>query len=64
MKYHDIVYSLNRLQITVSITEERHQKLYDNLVVKNDYEMVLNTTQIKELQISDVLSLLTKKNQY
>ena len=64
MKYHNIVYSLNRLQITVSIIEQRHQKLYDNLVVKNDYEMVLNTTQTKELQTSDVLSLLTKKNQY
>ena len=64
MKYHNIVYSLNRLQITVSIIEQRHQKLYDNLVVKNDYEMVLNTTQIKELQTSGVLSLLTKKNQY
>ena len=34
IKYHNIICSLNCLQIAISIIEKRHQKLYDNQIVK------------------------------
>lgn len=34
IKYHNIIYSLNCLQIAITIIEKGHQKLYDNPIVK------------------------------
>ena len=66
MKYHSIIYSLNRLQSSKTCTiEKRHQKKYDNLLMEkrlldgiqqNPNKIITNLTYI-ELSNDEISAL-------
>ena len=65
LKYHSILFSINRLQSKkIHLIELWHQQKHDNLIIENDYVIALKEIQIKLSQTLPILPWLKMRFQY